>query len=518
MSLSRLKVVTRLYFGFGLLLVLIVIIQVGAFIHLATLNDNVELINQRYLKGAIIKSLADGANMTDRTLHEMLILAKDGNLDEQKNKLAVAKKNIDSALEDLEKISTTEQDKEILVDIIKARGESRASRNFFLDLVGKGALDEAQRVLFGEVSKQQSLYLEKLAKLVQTQDQLVHESVLASRDTYSSSRNALFVLGVVAVLLSVAVTWIISRSLLLQLGGEPSYAAGIAERIADGDLSTDIILKTGDQASLLYSLKCMRNNLAELVQKVRTGSDAIAAGSSQIAAGNADFSSRTEEQASSLEETAAAMEELTSTVQQNAENALQATKTANNASESAIRAGNVVNQIISTMDSIHQSSNKIVDIIRVIDGISFQTNILALNAAVEAARAGEQGRGFAVVANEVRGLATRSTAAAKEIKTLIEDSVDKVAVGTVLVKEAGVTMHEVVDNVKSVSSIINEISAASREQSTGIVEINQAVTQLDLTTQQNATLMEQATAASSALREQADGLSKLISVFKLSYT
>ncbi|MEJ1162529.1 methyl-accepting chemotaxis protein [Variovorax sp. CCNWLW186] len=312
-----------------------------------------------------------------------------------------------------------------------------------------------------------------------------------------------------------ALGWAISRGLLKQLGGEPADATAIAHRIADGDLAVRIELKRGDQASLLHAIQGMRDSLAKVVGEVRTGTDAIATASGQIAAGNQDLSSRTEEQASSLEETAASMEELTSTVKQNADNARQANQLALSASEVAVRGGGVVSQVVDTMGSINTSSKKIVDIIGVIDGIAFQTNILALNAAVEAARAGEQGRGFAVVASEVRNLAQRSGAAAKEIKGLIDDSVGKVEAGSRQVAEAGRTMDEIVDSVKRVTDIMGEITAASQEQSTGIEQVNQAIAQMDQVTQQNAALVEEAAAAAQSMQEQAASLVEAVSVFKL---
>ena len=273
--------------------------------------------------------------------------------------------------------------------------------------------------------------------------------------------------------------------------------------------------RANDKSSLLFAMKSMRDSLAKVVGEVRSGTDTIATASGQIAAGNQDLSSRTEEQASSLEETASSMEELTSTVKQNADNARQANQLAVSASEVASRGGTVVSQVVQTMGSINASSKKIVDIIGVIDGIAFQTNILALNAAVEAARAGEQGRGFAVVAAEVRNLAQRSAAAAKEIKTLIDDSVDKVDSGAKLVDEAGATMQEIVDSIQRVTDIMSEITAASAEQTSGIEQINQAITQMDQVTQQNAALVEEAAAASEAMQEQAGKLAQVVAVFRL---
>ena len=310
-----------------------------------------------------------------------------------------------------------------------------------------------------------------------------------------------------------AIGWLISRGIVRQLGGEPQQAVGITRRISDGDLTVAIDLRKGDTSSLLYSIRTMRDSLAKVVGEVRGGTQTIATASHEIAAGNQDLSSRTEEQASSLEQTAASMEELTSTVKQNADNARQANQLATSASAVAVRGGAVVGQVVHTMGAINTSSRKIVDIIGVIDGIAFQTNILALNAAVEAARAGEQGRGFAVVAAEVRSLAQRSAAAAKEIKGLIGDSVSKVEEGSQQVADAGRTMDEIVESVRRVTDIMGEISAASQEQTTGIEQINQAITQMDQVTQQNAALVEEAAAAASSLREQAASLVHAVSVF-----
>ena len=335
-------------------------------------------------------------------------------------------------------------------------------------------------------------------------------------DATFRSRGITFALGALALAgLLLAIGVAITRGLLKQLGGEPDYAAGIARRIAEGDLSIPITIKANDSSSMLHGIRAMRDDLAKIVSEVRSGTDAIATASSQIAAGNIDLSARTEEQASSLEETAASMEELTSTVSQNADNARQANQLSASASAIASKGGTVVSQVVDTMASINDSSKKIVDIISVIDGIAFQTNILALNAAVEAARAGEQGRGFAVVAAEVRNLAQRSAAAAKEIKTLIGASVDTVAVGNKLVADAGSTMDEVVASVRRVTDIMGEISAASTEQSSGIAQVNQAIAQMDAVTQQNAALVEQAAAAAESMQMQAARLSQVVGVFRL---
>ncbi|MFL6709510.1 MAG: methyl-accepting chemotaxis protein [Massilia sp.] len=320
------------------------------------------------------------------------------------------------------------------------------------------------------------------------------------------------VVSVLAIAVGAAFAWLITRT----IAGPLHEAVSIAERVAAGDLTSNIEAGGRDEITRLYAaLRTMNSSLAAMVGNVRTATDSIGTASREIAAGNLDLSSRTEEQASALEETASSMEELTATVRQNADNALQANALAESASGVARRGGDVVAQVVSTMGSINASSKKIVDIISVIDSIAFQTNILALNAAVEAARAGEQGRGFAVVASEVRSLAQRSAGAAKEIKALIDDSVANVGVGSTLVAKAGETMHEILASVQSVTTIIAEIRVASAEQSTGIEEVNQAISQMDQTTQQNAALVEEAAASAESLQDQAASLARLVSVFKL---
>ncbi len=308
---------------------------------------------------------------------------------------------------------------------------------------------------------------------------------------------------------------LISRGILRQLGGEPDVAADITRRIAAGDLSVDISLKAGDQSSLLYALVGMRDSLSGIVGQVRSGSEGVATASAEIAQGNHDLSSRTESQASALEETAASMEELSATVRQNADNAAHANQLAMSASDTAVQGGNAVAQVVETMKHINDSSNRIFDIIGVIDGIAFQTNILALNAAVEAARAGDQGRGFAVVASEVRSLAGRSAAAAKEIKGLIGASVERVEQGSVLVNKAGQTMDEVVNAIIRVTDIMGQINGASREQALGVSQVGEAVIQMDQVTQQNAALVEEMASAASSLKAQAQELVSTVAVFKL---
>jgi len=351
-----------------------------------------------------------------------------------------------------------------------------------------------------------------LDKITALNEKVSKDSVGIGMAAVNRSEAMMVWTGIIASLLAIGCAWFIALAITRPI----ESAVQVAQTVAAGDLTSDIAVDTQDETGqLLQALKGMNDSLIKVVAQVRGGTDTIANASSEIASGNMDLSARTEEQASSLEETASSMEELTSTVRQNADNAQQANQLARTASGVAEKGGEVVARVVETMDSINESSGKIVDIIGVIDGIAFQTNILALNAAVEAARAGEQGRGFAVVASEVRNLAQRSAAAAKEIKQLIGDSVEKVGAGSKLVAEAGSTMGEIVSSVQRVSGIIQEISLATQEQSMGIDQINNAIGQMDTVTQQNAALVEEAAAASASMQEQAQALAAVVSVFKL---
>ena len=353
---------------------------------------------------------------------------------------------------------------------------------------------------------------EQVRVLAEMQGAQAKAAALAAEQGAGGTRKLMIGLGLLALLAGMGFTYGLVRSIVRPL----EEAIYIAETVTSGDLSQEFSTERGGEfGRLLLSMGEMEDTLTDLVTRIKASADLILVVSKEIASGNQDLSSRTEEQASSLEETAASMEELSSTVKQNADNARQANQLAVSASSVAVRGGSVVSQVVDTMGAINASSRKIVDIIGVIDGIAFQTNILALNAAVEAARAGEQGRGFAVVAAEVRNLAQRSAAAAKEIKVLIDDSVEKVEAGGKQVSEAGKTMDEIVDSVKRVTDIMGEITTASQEQTSGIEQINQAIAQMDQVTQQNAALVEEAAAAAASLQEQASGLSQVVSVFKL---
>jgi methyl-accepting chemotaxis protein len=412
----------------------------------------------------------------------------------------------------LNKFLNTDDDKRLHAEIVQAMGQYNQVHDKAIRLSREQQTAEATALLRGEALT--------ISRSINSKVDVLFEHINTGADTadklgdeiYTASRNLIWAIVAISMAAGLALAIFIARLISRPL----NHAVELAQAVAGGDLSRRIeATSTDETGQLLQALKQMNDSLVQIVAQIHQGSDSIATATQQIATGNQDLSSRTEQQASSLEETAASLEELTSTVKQNAANARQANQLAASASQVAQRGGAVVNQVVDTMTAINTSSRKIVDIIGVIDGIAFQTNILALNAAVEAARAGEQGRGFAVVAGEVRTLAQRSAEAAKEIKHLIDDSVGKVEEGNSQVASAGQTMSEIVDSVKRVTDIMGEITAASDEQTSGIEQINQAVAQMDQVTQQNAALVEESAAAASSLQEQAQQLSQTVRVFKL---
>ena len=387
-----------------------------------------------------------------------------------------------------------------------------SSRDQVAKLKAAGELDQANDVFEKTFKPGSTSYLEQVRELLKMQRGKIDGIARHIDDVAATSRSLLILLAALVLAFGAVFAWLLTTGITQPL----HKAVDAARRVASGDLTSQIETGAKDETGqLLQALSDMNQSLLNIVLEVRTGTDSLAISSSEIAAGNQDLSSRTEEQAASLEETASSMEQLTSTVKQNADNARQANQLADAAAAVAVKGGSVVSEVVGTMESINESSRKIVDIISVIDGIAFQTNILALNAAVEAARAGEQGRGFAVVASEVRNLAQRSAAAAKEIKGLIGDSVDKVNQGSKLVGEAGSTMDEIVASVQRVTDIISEISAASAEQSTGIDEVYKAIGQMDQVTQQNAALVEEAAAAADSMQQQSQSLAQVVSVFNV---
>jgi len=452
-----------------------------------------------YVNGAIVRTTAV-AKSADPVLAQFF--AKEA---------AESARSTTEIINKVEPLLTSQQEKDMLAKIMETRKVYTASRDAVFKLKSEGQLAEANRVLDASFLPLANSYRSMLAEFVEMQRRSLNDEAARIAEAERTNRNELFILTAVIILIGIVCSWRLTKGIT----GPLNEAVKVAQTVAAGDLTKDIKIMSRDETGmLLQALKDMNDGLLKIVGQIRSGSDTIATASSQIASGNADLSSRTEEQASSLEETASSMEELTSTVRQNAENARHANQLAVAASEVAVKGGDVVSQVVSTMDGINASSKKMADIISVIDGIAFQTNILALNAAVEAARAGEQGRGFAVVASEVRNLAQRSAGAAREIKTLINDSVAKVDSGSRLVGGAGATMDEIVASIRRVNDIMGEISAASNEQSAGIEQVNQAITQMDTVTQQNAALVEEAAAAAESLQDQASNLVNLVGTFK----
>jgi methyl-accepting chemotaxis protein len=420
-----------------------------------------------------------------------------------------------SLIKKIEELSN-EGDKKLMEELVETRKIYVTSRDGLMKAKAAGDAAEATRLLEQVYLPSSKVYEGMLQRILDHQRKDIDAAAEKIEQVAVSSRNQLALLAVLVIAFGISFAWWLTTGITRPI----NEAVALAQCVAEGDLVDHSHRGPGDfsqdePGKLLHALNRMSSSLVRIVSDVRSGTDTIATASSQIASGNLDLSSRTEEQASSLEETASSMEELTSTVKQNAENARQANQLAASAAEVAQRGGAVVSDVVQTMASIDESSKKIVDIIGVIDGIAFQTNILALNAAVEAARAGEQGRGFAVVASEVRSLAQRSASAAKEIKQLIDDSVGKVEAGTRLVGQAGSTMDEVVASIRRVTAIVGEISNASVEQTHGIEQINLAIAQMDHVTQQNAALVEQAAAAAGSMQEQAGKLAEAVSIFKL---
>ncbi len=516
MNLNNLKISTRLGLCFFMILLLAFIATGFAQWRLALTASETKLMMElplakermisdwyRYIQVGVRRTAAI-ARSSDPSL--TAFFAEDA---------AVTMKGATEMRDKIEPLLTTDEEKRLFSDITEQRKIYTAAREDILRAKNSGQAEEANRIIEQVFMPAAKKYQELVQQLLEAQRGYLNHLANAVQDNYQSAKSTILALSLAALICGMICAWLLSRSITRELGGEPSYAADIARHIAAGDLATEIKIESSDHSSLLYAMKHMRDSLADIVSQVRAGTETIASASNQIAAGNMDLSARTEAEASALEETAASMEELNATVRQNADNARQANQLAASASEVAAKGGAVVTEVVSTMHGINSSASKITEIIGVIDGIAFQTNILALNAAVEAARAGEQGRGFAVVATEVRNLAQRSAAAAKEIKVLIGDSLDQVQAGSKLVEQAGVTMRDIVNSVGQVAAIMQDITSASQEQSLGIAQVNQAITQMDDTTQQNSALVEEAATASVSLQDQAQNLAQMVSVFKL---
>ncbi|CDG82184.1 methyl-accepting chemotaxis protein [Janthinobacterium agaricidamnosum] len=508
------KIGTRLGLGFGIVVLLLVMVAAISTAYIKRMNSATEaILNDRYVKVMTAKSIQQQVDSQARYLRNAVI----GGNDAAEVAAALAqvedsvKKN-NELMAQLKAMINTAKGQELFGVMADGREAYGQARGRVVKLIQDGKIEQAGHFLLKDLLPSQAAFFGALNAMVSFQhgvmktdgDQALGDGAFAVTMTLA--------LSAAAALAAILIAYLMTRSITVPIG----QAVKVAQTVASGDLSSNIDVQAKDETGqLLSALKEMNGKLKHIVGQVRNGTDEIATATGQIASGNLDLSSRTEQQASSLEETASAMEELTSTVKQNGDNARQANQLAISASSVAVEGGQLVSQVVETMGAINVSANKIVDIIGVIDGIAFQTNILALNAAVEAARAGEQGRGFAVVATEVRNLAHRSAGAAKEVKTLINNSLDSVNAGSRLVDQTGATMEKIVASVQRVTDIMAEISAASREQEAGIEQINIAITEMDAVTQQNAALVEEAAAAAESLQGQAGSLSQMVSIFKL---
>jgi len=503
----------RLGSTFGLLALLLLGTVIFGVTRLASLNQSVLLLEQQAQANVLSAALASHAQSAAGALGRAVMA-------EGLDAIKAGVKGAEEAR------AATQRDKEALSALVAGTATEAQLRAVLsvepayvsgIDKVTaavKSGDTDAARTAFNDKALQaaEAAFLKALAELVETNAQQMQSAKVAAASTYANGRNLLFASAFLAAVLAAVLGLTVTRNLT----GPVEEAVAVAARIAGGDLTRDIhTSRTDEMGHLLTTLHTMQQSLRSVVAGVRASSQSIALASGEIAQGNHDLSQRTESQASALEQTAASMEQLGSTVRQNADNAKQANQLAQGATAVAVKGGNVVSQVVQTMRGINDSSKQIADIISVIDGIAFQTNILALNAAVEAARAGEQGRGFAVVASEVRSLAQRSSSAAKEIKSLIGASVERVEQGSVLVDQAGATMGEIVASIQRVTDIMGEISAASLEQNHGVAQVGQAVSQMDQATQQNAALVEQGAAAAESLKGQAEQLVQSVAVFKL---
>ncbi|MBS3997522.1 MAG: MCP four helix bundle domain-containing protein [Hydrogenophaga sp.] len=513
-------VARRLYLGFGLILAILVAVAAVAITKVHTINtalkanSNEHAAIQRYAinfrgsahdRAIAVRDVVLGASAADRAA-EVAAIAR----------LAAFYAEAAGPLEKLVQTSADATELRALYGAIKTiEARAVATTQAVINQVEAGDTSGAQARLWSEAKPQYVSWLAAVNRLIDFEEARLQEQNQVAMDEADAFLTLMVASLVTALLCGLALAWSISRSVLRQLGAEPVELGQVAQRVSQGDLSPVQGVAAAPADSVLASLGAMQASLAHVVGQVRNVSDSIATGSAEIATGNADLSTRTELQAASLQQAAASMAQMNTTVQANAGTARQAAQLAGSATGAAARGGEVVGQVVATMDAISASSRKISDIIGVIDGIAFQTNILALNAAVEAARAGEQGRGFAVVASEVRNLAQRSAEAAKEIKGLIGASVDKVEAGSRLVSEAGIAMEDIVSQVRRVSDLISEISASTLEQTTGIGQVSGSVSQLDQSTQQNAALVEQSAAAAASLEQQASRLIDVVKTFRL---
>ncbi len=517
--LNHWSIKIRLAFGYAMLTVAVLLISFIAIRALSLSQGNFEnqVHSVDYVQ-SLGNEVMDAANARAVSARNLVIAASPAEIESERKLIVEAHEKMGKKLLELKSALAAMPDisdalKRDYEQVIKTEAQYGPVALEITRLGSSGQREQAISKINGECRPLLAQLLKRLNEFLAESDRIAKANVQRANQDFGALRIELIAAGALVALIAVVLGTLTTRSIIRPL----MRASDATERFSQGDLAQSLEASGNDEiAQVQRALESMRQNLSRLVSSVRQGSESVSTASAEIAQGNQDLSARTESQASALEETAASMEELGSTVKQNADNARQANQLAQNASTVAIQGGEVVAQVVDTMKGINDSSKKIADIISVIDGIAFQTNILALNAAVEAARAGEQGRGFAVVAAEVRNLAGRSAEAAKEIKTLITDSVERVGQGTALVDQAGVTMDEVVASIRRVTDIMGEISAASSEQSSGVSQVGEAVVQMDQATQQNAALVEQMAAAAASLKSQAQDLVQSVSVFRLS--
>ncbi len=512
-SLQDLRIGARLGLGFAVVIVAGLAVASYAKLALGGVTDEIKaLTGQHVVTVGELTALKDGLNVVASATRNLVLTNDATQIAAEKARIDTARADIAAHRDRLAAEVQGEKARALLADLDSALKAYRAAMDKAIDLGQAKKDDEAREQLLGQTKLRQDAAFAALDKLIGFERDLMAQSGATAAATADRAGAVMLGVAVLAGLIGAFVAWAVARSVTRPIGA----AIDIADRIRAGDLTQEVEVTSRDETGrLLLALREMQRSLAGVVGNVRQNAESVATASAQIAHGNQDLSQRTEEQASSLQQTAASMEQLGSTVKQNADNARQANQLALGASTVAVKGGEVVSEVIETMKGINDSSKKIADIIGVIDSIAFQTNILALNAAVEAARAGEQGRGFAVVASEVRSLAGRSAEAAKEIKSLITASVERVEQGAALVDQAGATMTEVVGSIRRVTDIMGEISAASNEQSTGVAQVGEAVGQMDRVTQQNAALVEQSAAAADSLKTQAQQLLQAVSAFKL---